>query len=343
MRVKIINCIEDFAKIEGIWNSFYLSRNYTFFQSFNYNFYSWKNMLANDKNNILNIILISQKNILVAICPFYIDKFKRLRFINDIHTDFCDVLINKKFNLNETLIKSKKIGSLNFINLKKNSNLLKIINFKSFIYNYIKENETLYSYINLKKGVFPENHKILRSKQKSEFRRIFKKNKKSFHSILSFEKNNFPKQDILLLRKKMIDNKVRDNSFLSSELLKLIESLYYKNELIISLVKSDSNAQAISFILKKDNYYLFWIDMYDNSKMINIFNYIKFISKKSFIEEINMHFGRGNYFYKLNNFKPKIENLTHIYIYFSYIALIYHKIKLKIIYFLKKTYKIIFK
>ena len=32
--------------------------------------------------------------------PFYIDAKKRLRLINDIHVDFCDILANKEFDYN---------------------------------------------------------------------------------------------------------------------------------------------------------------------------------------------------------------------------------------------------
>ena len=120
---------------------------------------------------------------------------------------------------------------------------------------------------------------ILKSKQKSEFRRIAKKHTDSIHLVLSASNHTFPVNEINTLRNKMISSKIRKTSFLNLKILKLIELLYINNELIISMIKNDYCVQAISFVLKKDNNYLFWIDMYDSSKMINIFNYIKFISK----------------------------------------------------------------
>ena len=48
-------------------------------------------------------------------------------------------------------------------------------------------------------------------------------------------------------------------------------------------------------------------------------------------KDVNIHFGRGDYFYKLNNFKPKIENLQHVYVFFSNLDLFYFKIKFMIL------------
>lgn len=341
MKFEIIDNINKFLEIESKWNNLYFSDDYTFFQSFNYNFYSWKNILFKDSLNTLNIILVSQKNTLVAICPFYIDKLKRLRFINDIHTDFCDILLVEEFELSKIINSFNQIKSISLINVTKESNIQKVLNLDQ--YNYIHKYQSFFSYINLKKGEFPQNHSILRSKQKSEFRRIAKKHTDSIHLILSINNSDFPINQINTLRNKMIKSKVRRKSFLDSNFLKLIQSLYAKNELIISIIKNGSCIKAISFILKKDNNYLFWVDMYDHSKMINIFNYIKFISAKSFRKDVNVHFGRGDYLYKLNNFKPKIENLLHINIFFRNLDLLYFKVKFKILNLIRKTYRIIFR
>jgi len=60
---------------------------------------------------------------------------------------------------------------------------------------------------------------------------------------------------------------------------------------------------------------LFWIDMYDNAKMINIYNYILFLENISRDNSVNISFGRGVYDYKVANFKPDIKQLFAIYIY----------------------------
>ena len=115
MKIEIIDNINKFSEIESKWNKIYDIGNYTFFQSFYYNFYAWKNILFEDSFNKLNIILVYHEQTIVAICPFYIDKLKRLRFINDIHTDFCDILATKKIEFNNVLKSLNFIKSYSFI------------------------------------------------------------------------------------------------------------------------------------------------------------------------------------------------------------------------------------
>ena len=106
-----------------------------------------------------------------------------------------------------------------------------------------------YAELLLEKGNFPENYSAFRSKQKTEFRRIKKKNEGKLHKIFSADKLDFPKKDILSLKEKMIDLGFRDKSYLPTSQLKLIESLYSSSKLIISVVKSEKKTNAISFML----------------------------------------------------------------------------------------------
>ena len=66
------------------------------------------------------------------------------------------------------------------------------------------------------------------------------------------------------------------------------------------MVKEKDTINSISFILYKDNEYLFWIDMFDESKMVNLFNYTSIMSKLSSENAVCMNLGRGLYnFFKL--------------------------------------------
>ena len=147
-------------------------------------------------------------------------ELKRLRFINDIHTDFCDILVTKKIEFNNVLKSLNFINSYSFINLNKNSHLLKIIDVNHF--SYVQKHQSFYSYLNLEKGNFPQNHLMLKSKQKSEFRRIAKKHIDSIHLVLSASNHAFPINEINTLRNKMVSSKTRKTSFLNLKILKLI-------------------------------------------------------------------------------------------------------------------------
>lgn len=343
MQVEIINNINNLLSYKREWDFMFSKKEYTFFQSFTYNYYSWKHILSLNKGNVLNIIFIRKDNKLIAILPFYIDRKKKLRFINDIHTDFCDILLEKKFNFGELISSLPIVHSYSFINLTNQSNFLNIFSVNEFKYQYTESNITRYSYIDIPRGDFPNNHAFLRSKQKSEFRRIKKLHVDSEHSTFHYENDKFPIELIKSLRIKMINLRIRDDKFLDDSLICLINDLYLKGEIIISMIKDSTGVQAISFILFNDNKYLFWIDMYDKSKMINILNYIFFITKFSKLHDVNIQFGRGDYSYKLKNFLPIVNNLNSISIFFNKFDLIFFKFYLYIIRFLKSIFKKIIK
>ena len=75
--------------------------------------------------------------------------------------------------------------------------------------------------------------------------------------------------------------------------------------------------------------------MYDESKMINLFNYINLMSKNSFKNSIIINFGRGLYNYKISNFLPEKRDLFSISIFSSKWQEFKFKSENKLIEFLK--------
>ena len=107
----------------------------------------------------------------------------------------------------------------------------------------------------------------------------------------------------------------------------------------ISLLFIKSKVIAISFITKYRSKYMFWIDIFDSTKRVNIYNYISFIRHVSSISSVDINFGRGIYKYKLINFRPDISNLYSLEIYKNKIDLIIDYFKIKILYMIKRLYK----
>jgi hypothetical protein len=62
---------------------------------------------------------------------------------------------------------------------------------------------------------------------------------------------------------------------------------------------------------------MFWIDLYDDVQMVNLYNYISYISLKSVDNKVCINFGRGAYSYKISNFAPEIRKLYSLYIFSS--------------------------
>jgi len=315
MQFKVITNIKDFKNLENDWNLLFLKeKKYSIFQSFKFNYSSWEEDLGKLKN-ILSIVVIYIGCDIKAIFPFYIDKQLKLRFINDVHSDFCDYLSSIDIDIDEIINKLKlqfPIKHIQLINLRSDTNTL--INLKSdFNYNSFAE----YSVLELEKGFFPDNILNYKSKQKTEFRRILKINKEKTHHMINANNSDFPISEINFLREKMISLGLRDKRFLCLSQLKIIEKLFKDNKIILSIVKTSDRIHAISFLMKDSRQYLIWIDMYDDSKMVNLYNYISVITSLSSESSVIINFGRGGYNYKLRNFLPEVLELYSINIFTS--------------------------
>ncbi|MEE2700025.1 MAG: hypothetical protein VYD71_01505 [Bacteroidota bacterium] len=341
MKIEIVNNSDDFLDLKNDWDSLYNLVNCSAFQSFNFNYYSWISDLKNNKRNQLAIAVIKKKLETVAIFPFYVDAKRQLRFINDVHADFCDCISREEIDLQQLfsfLKKTSAFNTIHLINIKDNAS----------IKTYFKIDETpnslllpfeRYAFINLEKGIFPDNYLKFKSKQKTEFRRIQKKNNDKKHFILSAETEVLPKSEILVLKEKMIALGFRKKYFLPKSQLTLIEELYNKKLISLSIVRKENKIHALSFVLKKSNEYLFWIDMFDESKMVNLFNYTSIMSKLSSENAVCMNLGRGLYNYKIVNFNPKIAQLYAIHIFNSKMQLLIFQSSNKILKFAKSIYK----
>ena len=73
MRIEFIENIDDFKRLEAVWNTLFNQIDeVTIFQSFEFNYYSWLHLL-HINNNYLALCLIYKEEKLISICPFYID------------------------------------------------------------------------------------------------------------------------------------------------------------------------------------------------------------------------------------------------------------------------------
>ena len=337
MRFRLISNLVEFKDIENDWKNLYekIEKN-SVFQSFEFNYFSWIYDLVKAKNTLAIIVAYDSGNI-KAIFPFYIDKRRKLRFINDLHADFCDAISIVDINFNEVIefLKSRfKIVYFQLVNLKKEGNLFdySVTNRCSVI------SDVDYSVMNLDKGVFPNNYLDYKSKQKTEFRRILKINIAKDHEIIDFTKFAFPRDKIVSLRERMILLGSRDKSFLPNSQLLLIEKLYLNGKVVLSIISENGVINAISFIINSPIEYLIWIDMYDDSKMINLCNYILAISSLSSEESVKINFGRGSYNYKIKNFLPVEKKLFSMYIFLSKYSELKFFFERRVVQLIKRVY-----
>jgi len=341
MRIRYVSTLNDFKSLEDKWEKLFLELNLSVFQSFEFNFLSWDKELKSNIKNKLSIVIIEKDNSICSILPLYIDTFKRLRFINDNHIDFCDILSNIDIDIFYLLEHIKLNVSFHFFyfnNLKCNSLLNILLNTKLVKYKHINTSD-IYSELKISKGVFPNKDIRFTSKYKSEFRRVKKINNKFKYKIFESSSSFFPFNELTKLRDYVVDNNLRNSSFLDSNRLILIEELYKSNKLVLGVVEKDNKIHSCSFILKSNNNYLFWIDLYDNSKLINVYNYISFIELISLNNDVCISFGRGDYSYKTKNFNPKKKKLIAITIFKNRFSLLLYSFNVYIYKIVRYIYK----
>lgn len=317
MKIRYVTTLDEFKSLEDKWEKLFLELNLSVFQSFEFNFFSWVQEFESNTNNKLCIVIIEKDNSICSILPLYIDSFRRLRFINDNHIDFCDILSNVNIDI-LYILENMKLNvsflSFHFKNLKSNSLLNIFLNRKLLKYKHINTSD-IYSELKISKGVFPNNDPRFTSKYKSEFRRVKKINKEFKYKIYESISSRLPINELTKLRDYVVSNNLRNSSFLDYNRMLLIQELYKSNKLVLSVVEKDNKIHSCSFILKSNDNYLFWIDLYDNSKLINVYNYISFIELISLNKDVFISFGRGDYSYKTKNFNPIKKKLIAITIF----------------------------
>lgn len=302
MRVRVLENISELLLIKEQWDQLFLKGDYTAFQSFEY---CYNSILTSN----LFIICLFDNDIILEIWPCELLKGK-LRFINDTHADFCDILSSTQSrDIINYLLKNNLIGSLRLKNMKPNSLVLSKLKSETVLKSFRYSN---YSILELDQtDSFPSNFTKFIYRQKRRLKRIMKKYDAK-HSVLSINEAPFPYTDILDLRNEMIKLGIRDDSFLDENFLAIVKSLYKSEKLIISKLELNGRVVAISLLLKKKLAYSFWVDMYNDLKMINLYHNIVFIKSITQDSCATFNFGRGIYNYKTQNFAPELRDLIEM-------------------------------
>ena len=197
-----------------------------------------------------------------------------------------------------------------------------------------------YSLLNLEQGDFPYNVPYYKSHQKHRINKAYRKHKDRQSVIFDCKEHVFPKKDMIYLRDKMIKKGSRKHGFLNDERLSLIENLYNSGLVVLHFVKKGDCVNSCNIILKSSyDRFMFWIDLYDDVQMINIFSYVVFMKHFSSEHPLFVNFGRGRYFYKYSNFVPIFNNLYKISIYHNSFSKIYFDI----ISFMNAAFRYIYK
>lgn len=330
MKVRVIKNKEALLLIKKEWDKIFLEGEYSIFQSFQFCYNS-----LNKKSKPF-IICLESKGKINQIWPLEFIS-NRLRFINDTHADFCDILsASESVVAQEYLKENNLLGKLRLRNLKQKSNIDNVLKNLCF---YTRSISVAYSKISLNKTEsFPDNFTHFVYRQRRRLKRILKKYSADY-KIYERCNDSFPIEEILTLRNEMIEDKTRNEGFLDADFIDLAKKLYNANNLIVSMIKSDNEVLGVSLIFRDRHNYSFWVDLYNNQPMVNLYHNIMFIKRITHKNDAVFNFGRGAYNYKIQNFKPEIYSLYELNIFDSYFEVVFFKLLKKIKVISRNFYK----
>ncbi len=312
---QVLTKIKDIRAVEQDLKAVYQKHRHISFYTPVYVIASFEHFLAEDKRNELFFIINKIKNEITHYIPWYIDSNKTLRFIFDKHTDYCSC-IGPEMNfsmlkeLAKLIIDNPAIRQVELENLLPDDLLLN--SFKHFLgLGTVISCYNNHSFIaSSSSGDF---FSYLKSNEKSELRRVQKKNETYHFEVFDGEKA-FPKKQIQLLRDQMIANKSRNIDFFDVKFVTFSELLYNTGELEIFSKWDMEKLISASLVLKNDQYgfRMVWIDLYADIQFINLSAYIDYIHYLEQSTSLVFSFGRGSYDYKAKNFQPVLQNLYNL-------------------------------
>ncbi len=349
--IKIIKNTKDFEGLEFYWNYLYEENNtYTSFQSFSYNYISWLRLLKNEYLLFIIVYSLKQEEYPCAIFPFCIDKTKCLRFLNEEHSDYQTALIKESDRTNLNMYKEifeiiKNQPNINrvFLNHIRHDDLL--LPYLNYINNYAHVYSTeSYSYLQIKpskdKTNFIDSFLHLSAKERNRLKNIAKKAESLSFKNISIADTEYPEEEILHLVKKMIDMNIRSSSYFTPNLLLFIKDLYNKGILEIGIGYHKNTVVSASFFYKcKNRTSIQWIIIYSD-KTYNLQAKIKILDLFYKNGGGCFNFGRGTYNYKIQHFRPIIQNLYCVDIPFTRKARLMLSFKAVIVFFNKILYNI---
>ena len=355
--IKVIKTIKELEEIRECWNELYeRDENCTPFQSFDYNIISW-NRFNRGYSLFVMVYYHKQDKTPCAIFPFCIDSKKSIRFINEDHSDFQTALVKEsaRFDLDMYeevygFIKSQPDIDRICLNHLRHDDML--LHYFGHVSTYARLYGTeSYSYLQIspnqeESGTFIDSFRHLTAKERNRLKNIEKKAADLSFKIISIESDDFPEKEVNELVHVMIDKGIRSTAYFTDNLLGFIKDLYQAGVLTIGMIYQGQKLGSISFFYQcKNGMCIQWIIVYSD-KAYNLQAKLKIIN---YVYENGggiFNFGRGTYAYKIQHFRPIIQNLFCVDIPFrrrARMMLMLESIndfKKKIVYNIKKKLKI---
>ncbi len=318
--IKVIKNINELEEIRDHWNFLYKEDDsYTPFQSFDYNYISWKRF---HRGYSLFVILFYQnkEKLPSAIFPFCIDSKKCLRFINEDHSDFQTAIIKESAKADLKMYKEVYGYIINqhdiqriFLNHLRHDDLL--LHYFGQVSSYARlYGKESYSYLPISPnydngGSFIDSLHHLTAKERNRLKNIEKKTSDLSFKIISIESDDYPEKEVNELVNYMISKGIRSSAYFTDNLLGFIKDLYQAGVLNIGITYFGQVLGSISFFYHCMNgMCIQWIIVYSD-KAYNLQAKLMIINSVYENGGGIFNFGRGTYSYKIQHFRPIIQNL----------------------------------
>ena len=355
--IQVIKSLEELERIRIYWDELYKQdANSTPFQSFDYNFISCKRFGGHAQSLFVIVYTLKQEKTPCAIFPCCIDSHNCLWFINEDHSDFQTALMTTSARTNLTIYeeiydyikKQPKIDRICLDHLRHDDFLLHYFKHLS-VYARLYGTES-YSYlpivVNLVDNGFIDSLHHLTAKERNRLKNIEKKADGLTFKIISVADSVYPEQEVLGLVQKMIQSGIRSEAYFTAELLGFIKDLYMAGVLKIGLIyKGEELGSASFFYQNEKGLSIQWIIIYSD-KIYNLQAKLRIISSVYEKGGGIFNFGRGTYKYKIQHFRPVIQNLFCVDIPFRrkarmmLMAQSFNEVGGKVLYNIKKILKL---
>lgn len=320
--IQVITKKDDLLLFKDSWDALYNEIDYaTPFQSYSFNYYSWK-ILERDKRLHIILIYCQKDKKLQAIFPCVIHKNGILHFINGIHSDFCGALIHNDFvkdyhlykEFSEYIRNNQEIQGFVFDNLKEDNYLTGIL---GYLFKGAQTRITnRWSYLTFYKDkndkeMFLSSMQQLSSKDRYRLKNIQKKSQNLKFQLFRVHESPYPKRIVEDIIDTMITSKIRTEAYFSEKFKALLENVYEEGLLTIGCSFEGENPIAANLYLINGKEYIDWLAIYKDGKY-NISNLLQMMERIYINGGGTFNFARGLYDYKISNFRPEIHNLYRI-------------------------------
>lgn len=271
----MIRVYSEFSReLKAIWAALERHRHVSVFQTVAWCESAWETVCPREKGARLAVIVWTGGNgETPLLLPTFIDRKRRLRFINDEHSDYGDALYepltNKYRAFRETVefIRGMKdVRAVAFQKIRGDSELLGYVG--AFMNDATVYRDHAYSYVEIPGNAdVGEGLAHFNAYDRKHFGRLLKKASAAVYEKMSFAAGAaFPEERIGELAEVMRGSGIRHRDFFDSRMMAFARRIYEKGICEIAALSYGGLDVAISFRLKKGRRSNCWISLYRDGK-----------------------------------------------------------------------------